>query len=210
MNNQLKNISLKDYVYEKIKKMIDEGSFSIGEKIDKNELSKLFNISLTPINDALNRLVGEKYISVESRKGFYIKEYTDKELADLFSLRIGIESVAVRLCCEIASDEEIKIISSFFDGIDPYNEKDLEEYKKQDKLFHRKIIEFARNTYLNDILSQTGFLSKSILTGLVRGPEETYKEHMKIIDCLLARDADGAQKAMTKHLSRSKVKLIGK
>ena len=194
------NLALKDYLYEDIKNMIDSGELPAGTKINKFELAKRFNVSQTPINDALNRLVGEKYIYIEPRKGFFVKEYSYEELIQLYELRAGLEAIAARLCCEKASDDEIRILSESFSGFSfPLSEAEYKRYFSTDKAFHANIIEFARNEYIFEMLKTTGFLAKSNIAGLIRPPEETYPEHLEMEKAFLVRDGEAVQQLLAKH-----------
>ena len=93
METKLENRSVKDYIYDKIKELLENNEFVVGEKINKNDLALRFNISLTPINDALNRLVGENYLVQYPRKGFFVKEFSPKELCDLFENGVSDDMV---------------------------------------------------------------------------------------------------------------------
>jgi DNA-binding GntR family transcriptional regulator len=76
MESRIENKSLRQNVYEKIRDLIDTGELVFGEKINKIDLAERFSVSQTPINDALNRLVGENYLIQQSRKGYYAVSYT--------------------------------------------------------------------------------------------------------------------------------------
>ena len=86
----IENIVLNDYLYTEIKKMIDEGTLKVGEKILKPELAKRFNVSLTPINGAINRLVGEGYIEQEARKGCSVKGLSKTEICQAFDRIVAV------------------------------------------------------------------------------------------------------------------------
>lgn len=202
---QIENIALKDSIYERIKTMIDTGDLAMGQKINKLELAQQFNVSQTPINDALNRLVGENYIVQESRKGFFVKVFSVEEMAWLFELRAGLEGIAARLCCERASDEDIKNLSSLFDGFSlPFKTEDYKKYALVDKTFHKLLIQYANNPYITKTLETTGLLIKSNLKGLVRPPEETLGEHQQIIQAIIERDAEHAAQRIENHLLSSR------
>jgi DNA-binding GntR family transcriptional regulator len=47
----VENKALRDYIYEKIRELIENEELSSGEKINKSLLEKRFNVSATPIND---------------------------------------------------------------------------------------------------------------------------------------------------------------
>ena len=62
MTPKVENKALRNYVYEHIRGLIDQGIIPFGEKINKHELAKSLGVSQTPINDALNQLVGERFL----------------------------------------------------------------------------------------------------------------------------------------------------
>ena len=99
MNVKIDNTSLKSYVYNEIKQMIYAGKFPLDQKINKAELAEHFNSSLTPINDALNRLVGEKFLTLESRKGYFVREFSVEEMiefCDGINSEIGGDTSSIR------------------------------------------------------------------------------------------------------------------
>ena len=201
----IENIVLNDYLYNEIKKMIDDGTLKVGEKILKPELAKRFNVSLTPINGAINRLVGEGYIEQEARKGCSVKGVSKTEICQAFELRAGIEMMAVRLCCEKATDEQLEEIASLFDQFTiPFDESSYKKYVAKDNEFHEKIIKCSGNTLIIQTMDLAAFIARSNRGGLVRPPEQTLAEHRYISDALKARDADEAARRMLEHLLRSR------
>jgi len=211
MDTKLENKSVKDYIYDKIKELLENNDFEIGEKINKNDLANRFNISLTPINDALNRLVGENYLVQYPRKGFFVKEFSAKELCDLFEIRAGLEGIAIRLCCEKASNEELNELIHTFDIFENnIGESMRKEYIQIDKEFHKKIIFLADNPLISQVRNSLGFLSRSYQKGLMKPMENSLSEHHRIIDALKNRDAKMAQKAMEDHLLGSRDRIISK
>ncbi len=209
MDNKLENRSVKDYIYEKIKELLENNEFPIGVKINKNDLANRFNISLTPINDALNRLVGENYLIQYPRKGFFVKEFSRKEMCDLFEIRAGLEGIAIRLCCEKASDEEIEELINYFNIFENgINKNSLKEYTKVDKNFHKRIIYLAQNPLISQVRNSLGFLSRSYQKGLIKPMENSLQEHHKIIEALKKRDGKKAQEAMENHLLGSRNRIL--
>lgn len=205
MESRVENKSLRQNVYEKIRDLIDTGELVFGEKINKIDLAERFSVSQTPINDALNRLVGENYLIQQSRKGYYVKEFDFQEFCNLFEMRAGLEGIAARLCCERATDEELHVLITAFDGFSlPMDEQQRSDYTKADKQFHRNILKFSKNQTILDALYTTGFLNRSYQKGLVRGPEITLGEHKKVVDAFKNRDGEGAQRYMIEHLFNSR------
>lgn len=202
---KIENKILSDHVYDTIRRMILDGDLSPGIKINKNDLVKRLDVSLTPINASISRLVGERLIEQRSRYGFFVKEYDCKELQDLYAVRAGLEGVAIRLCIEDGCEEHLEHLSSFFRNFTlPMNEKDLKEYAKTDKLFHTTIIKYSGNRMMEDMNSSYAYIMRSYQKGLIRPPGETLKEHLQIVEAIEQRDGFLAQELILQHLLRSK------
>lgn len=206
---KIENRSLKDTLYIKIRDLILSNEFEIGEKITKDDLAKRFGVSPTPVNDALNRLVGEHYLTLESRKGYFVREYDKKEYRDLFAMRAAIEGMAAKLICEIGNSEHLEELIHMFDAFNEENVKNDEEaYIEADMNFHAKIIIYSENSLFIETAQSQGFLWRSYQKGLAKDPRVSLKEHMTIIEAFKEKNGDNAQKAVLAHLMHSREKFM--
>jgi DNA-binding GntR family transcriptional regulator len=206
---EIKNRVLFELVYEQIKNLIDEGVLQPGEKIDKKALVEILGVSQTPINEALSKLAGEKFLEQRSRQGFFIRQYSYFELSQLFELRAAIEGMAARLCAEHVQDDELKGLVKLFDGFTlPLSKKRSADYLHADKQFHESLVKYSGNPFLMETFISSGYLPKSYQKGLLRPTEETLPEHMRIIDALKKRDARLAQELTIIHLLKTRDKLL--
>ena len=205
---KIENRSLKDTLYIRIRDLILNNEFAIGEKITKDDLAKRFGVSPTPVNDALNRLVGEHYLALESRKGYFVREYDRKEYRDLFAMRAAIEGMAAKLICEQNNEEHISELVHMFDAFNEDNVNDNEEaYIEADMNFHAKIIMYSENSLFLETAQSQGFLWRSYQKGLAKNPSTSLREHMAIIEAFKIKDGDRAQKAVLDHLMHSREKF---
>jgi len=203
--SKIENKILTDLVYEKLKVMIDDGVLTPGQKINKLELSKMLGVSQTPINDALSRLAGEKFLEQRSRQGYFVRAFSDEELVALFEMRGALEGMAIRLCCENATSDQIEELSRCFEGFSfPLNEKTYMDYVHADKNFHEKVIRYSGNSILWELSRTSGYMIKSNMKGLTRPPEETYPEHVAMVHALKERNGDEAQRLMIQHHLKSR------
>jgi len=212
---RVENKALRNYVYDHIREMIDQGDLPIGKKIDKSELAERLGVSQTPIHDALNQLVGEKFLEQRPRDGYYIREFNAVEFCELFEMRAGLEGIAVRLCCENATDEQLRVLTSAFDEFSlPMDEELVHHYYETDRRFHEDIVVFSGNGFILESLKTTGFQARTYQKGLVRGPDITLHEHRMVVEAIKARDGERAQQQMIWHLLGSrdvfKALLLGK
>lgn len=202
---RVENKALRNYVYDHIRVMIDQGDLPIGKKIDKSELAERLGVSQTPIHDALNQLVGEKFLEQRPRDGYYIREFNAVEFCELFEMRAGLEGIAVRLCCENATDEQLRVLTSAFDEFSlPMDEELVHHYYEIDRRFHEDIVVFSGNGFILESLKTTGFQARTYQKGLVRGPDITLHEHRMVVEAIKARDGERAQQQMIWHLLGSR------
>ncbi|MFC5342936.1 GntR family transcriptional regulator (plasmid) [Brevundimonas staleyi] len=68
--------SVNERVYAAIKAQILDGAFSPGEHLDAALLGQQHNASLTPVQTALNRLVGERILEKYAKDGFFLPRVT--------------------------------------------------------------------------------------------------------------------------------------
>ena len=198
-------------VYQRIKDMIFDGFLPPGEKINKIDLSRQLGVSITPVNEVINRLTGEKFLEKRGRKGYFVKKFSMKDLTEFYTVRAGLEGVALRFCIEELSDDQLNEFENFFKDFHlPLDEKEKERYMKEDQRFHEKIIDLSGNSMITDFNQNFNFIMKSYQKGLVRQPEETLKEHQEIIKAIIERKSHKAQELLIIHHLKSIRKLKSK
>jgi DNA-binding GntR family transcriptional regulator len=202
---KIKNDHLVDLVYEKVKQMILDGALIPGEKINKVELANILGVSITPVNEVVNRLAGEKFIDRINRFGYFVKKLTFEDLKEFFAVRAGLEGIAIRLCINELSDKKLNEFDNIFNKfILPLNEEEVKHYLKADQKFHEKIIELCGNSIIIDFNKNFNFVMKSYQKGLIRPPEETLSEHLEIIKAIMERNGQKAQELITSHHLKSR------
>ncbi len=139
------NFSLKEHIYEVLKNGItamniyDEGA---DLRLDERQMSEQLGISRTPIREALARLEQEGFIEIQPRRGVFIKRKSLEEILEMITVWAALESMAARLACEYASEEEIATLR----GALPSYRKDelrahIDEYSEANISFHQRILD---------------------------------------------------------------------
>src|ERR1700733_7500666 len=83
--------------YESIKKYILAGKLGHEVRLTEEALSQQLGISKSPIREALNGLQNEVLLRIEPRRGAYLRQFSVKEVGDLYSLREVLEVYAVSI-----------------------------------------------------------------------------------------------------------------
>jgi DNA-binding GntR family transcriptional regulator len=196
-------------VYQEIKKALFEGIWHPGDRVDRKHLAERFGISQTPVNDALNRLAGEGLLESRLHDGFFVPDYSDVELADLFAVRAGLESIAARLCAETCDKNHRQLLMACFAAFgDGYVDGQQSIYLQADRTFHTLILQYSGSTRLKEVETVFGIACRSYEHGLIRPPGETLPEHLSIVDAICRQDSRAAQMAMADHLLATRSFLL--
>lgn len=139
----LESVNLNDLAYEEIKKRIISREFAPGQRLVDSQLATIFQISRTPIRDAMRRLTKEGLLTNTSSRGFYVFAPTLKDIDEIFSISGMIETEAaariIRRLRENPSprlEEELNILEKKASEVFPM-EKD-EEFKRSHDGARRK------------------------------------------------------------------------
>lgn len=196
--------------YEKIKALIKSKKLKPGQKIVQEKLAKELGISRTPLRSGLLKLEAESLIESIPRRGVIVKEFSNEEILEIYDCRIAMESMAVRLFTERASQSDIDGLYDLFKPFLNIAIIPLDDYQKADSIFHDTIIKKCGNRFLFNLFQKGNLLNCIDLIGLIRHPEETINEHNSIIDALNDRDADKSSHLIEEHLKITKQLILKK
>ena len=206
--SKISNDELGAQAYKKVRAMIISKKLVPGQKIVQDKLAESLGISRTPLRSALQMLEAEYLVQSVPRKGVIVKEFSDKEIVELYDCRIALEGTATSLFTTIASEAEIDRLAGLFQ---PFLESpiDANKYQIADSIFHDSIIQGCGNSFLSKLFQQGNILLIINMVGLVRPPEETLNEHLSIIRAMRKRDSEMAESLVKSHLDKSKKLFIG-
>ncbi|WP_175639316.1 GntR family transcriptional regulator [Metabacillus schmidteae] len=198
--------------YHMIKKMIYEGKFQPGERINETQLAKEFNVSKSPIREAIRILEKEGLLVVEKLK-VVVYEPTLKEVRDIYFCRKALESFAVSLTTQIASDEELREIEDLLEKTEQAIQANEEPNTiiSLNEQFHNLIMNFTRNTRLQkQVADLRGLITYfRILNFKGESRAETIlDQHRHIFNFMKKRDEKLAAEEMIKHLELDVEHLI--
>lgn len=193
-------------LYHTIKKMIFEGKLKPGERIVETQLAKEFNVSKSPIREAIRILEKEGLVIVDEKSRVMVYQPTMKDVEEIYFCRMALESFAVGLVTRIATNAELDEIEKTLMQTD----QAIRELKSSDTiislnyLFHKLIIQYTQNSrlkkQLNDLNSLMYFFRVLNFEGDNRA-EIILNQHRGIFDCIKKREPDQASQAMINHLN---------
>ena len=172
-------------------------------RLDERKLSLDLGVSRTPVREALTVLEQEGFVRFEARRGVFVIKKTKKEIVSMIQAWSALESMAARLACEHASDEQLLCLRQRFPEFYEGQPSDhLYEYSEANMRFHQKIISLGQCDVITDITSNLLMHVRGIRnTALRQGNRaaDSIKEHVQIIEALEARDANLAERLVREH-----------
>lgn len=82
--------------YSALKAMLRRGEILPGARLDANRLAMEFGVSMTPVRDALHRLVGERIVEGGAGEGFHVPKLSEADLRELYEWHSALIVIAVR------------------------------------------------------------------------------------------------------------------
>lgn len=204
MNNGRRSIA--DTVFDRIEADILNGTLPPGELLTELKLCELLSVSRTPVREALNRLRQEGLIE-ESGKGAVVVGITDRDLDDIYEIRLRVEGLATAMCAEVITDGELKQLEETVALQEYYtSRRDSDSIRNLDSEFHRLIYSFCGSRILSELLSDLHRKVQRFRRSSVEDPDRAraaVKEHGEILDALRSRDRDRAERLAVAHIKNA-------
>lgn len=162
---------------------IISGRIESGTMLSENKLAIDFAVSRSPIREALKILASENIIRLE-RMGAVVIGLSNKEIEEIYDMRLLIESFVFERLVRIDTNELIKELSKILEMMNiAIKYRDADEFSYQDVLFHETIIRAANHSYILLIWNNLKPVMESlILLSMRRRFEENYEDFTRIIN----------------------------
>ena len=140
---------LRQHVYEQIKHDIITCKLAPGEPISENQFLDRFQVSKTPIREALTSLVQDGLVEYTPNRGFQVTPVSITDIQEIFEARIFIETEIFRLAVKKISDAEIDELEkhNWVEG-DARSQEHAEAFLESNRKFHSTLAAAARNSRL--------------------------------------------------------------
>lgn len=200
--------TLADQVHETLRAALIAGEMEPGETYSVPTLTSRFDMSPTPVREAMLRLVKEGLVEPVKNKGFRVIEIQPEQLDQIIELRLMLEVPATVKAARVATPTQLKKLREIAKRVLSYAKSgNLTMYIKADTELHQTLMSIAGNTRLLEITDQLraqtrllglGHLAK---TGALAASAQ---EHMDLLDAIEDGDAKAVQKLITHHLGHAR------
>lgn len=200
----MKSTSLRAQVEGAISAAIVSGELAPGTVVSVPSLAAQFNVSATPVREAILHLETRGFVVALRNKGFRVTDVDDEALAQIVEVRRMLEPEAMYRLAPVFDSRKSPAARKLADRIvTGAAEEDLNAYLAADREFHLSLIAMLGNPVLVGIVADLRERTRLVgLRSMLRTNELTLSasEHHGLLDLLEARDADGVRSLMQRHI----------
>ncbi|MGC8572939.1 MAG: GntR family transcriptional regulator [Caldisphaera sp.] len=190
-----------DIVYELLKKDILNRRFEPKDKLSETALAKIYNVSRTPIREALHKLEKEGLV-VKLSDGYHVNFLTKEQILKLFEVRSILEGLAAEKAALNRDPELLKKLREAAEEFRKISKSDPLAAAIANSAFHDIVADLSGNEYLRDILKDIRNKLAIVRVDLFASAnrvEQEIEEHWKIYQAIEKGDPQEAKKAALEH-----------
>jgi DNA-binding GntR family transcriptional regulator len=204
--------TVNETVYARLRDHILAGGAAIGQRLDERELSKQLGVSRTPVREAIGKLAADGIVDYRPHQGSFVRRLTVKEVQDLYTVRIELETLAVRLSMGKFGSGFLDTLSEIVDGTEAAMlASDLVEFARQDQRMHALFVDAADNSALADSLGRIENLiqmARNLANQRPGLPEATDVQRHALLDAFRQGDTEKAVAAMRSHIESVSAAIV--
>lgn len=200
--------------YDQVRAAIVENRYPPGQRLIEQRIAEELGLSRTPVREALRLLEAEGLVVSEKNRGAMVRPLSSTEVDDLYGLRIQLESYAVAVATQRATEEELgELVAAADEFSDVRKSVDIDSVSGVRKLhaanrrFHDAIINAARHRRLASMLARTvdiPLVFRAFQSFGAAEVERSDKFHHLIAEAMVRRDAARAAALMAEHISQGR------
>ena len=198
-------------VYERLRAEILTCRLAPGTEITEAALASRFDVSKSPVRDALFRLEQEGLVIIMPRQGYRVTPVSVRDAREMFQVRGILESACVEAAAAGALPEQLR-------GLERFRRFDRARYPlgfaEYNSAFHRELARLSGNSRLeravNDLIDQ---MQRVVTLGVetIKGsdPRGLVDQHGAIIDAVQQRQPRKAARLVRRHVAEAE-KRVGR
>jgi DNA-binding GntR family transcriptional regulator len=196
--------SLCDQVFSRLADEIVLGQLPPGTHLDEQDIANRCGVSRTPVREALKQLAVTGLANYRPHKGSVVRSLTAADLNLMFEAIAELESSCARYAAlRMTAPERDALRANYVQCQQAAHDNDMELYDRCNREFHSLIFSGAHNPFLQET---TGALRGRVMQfrrGQFVNPnrlEQSLVEHSRVVNAILAGDAEAAGREMRAHL----------
>ncbi len=206
-----KKQTLREQIADTIRDAIIKGILKPDERVAEAEMANKFNISRTPIREAMRQLESEGFIKVTPHRGAFVAPITEKDIREFYAIKSILEGYAARLACNRISEEDIRKMDDLNNKFEIVHKNG--EWRTAFKLhneFHERFLRNCGNDKLYQLLKSLTqqfqrFRIALTMSGKIEG---SITQHKEIVEAFRKRDQNRVEELVKQNATYGSEVLI--
>lgn len=190
-------------VYAHLKRAIVHGEVRPNERLVELDLAAELETSRTPVREALQLLAADGLVTSRKRS-WVVREHTQGEIQEIYDVRAALEGYAVRLAAQRATDAELAQIAALHDReVGRVLTSPRGHLVEVNDKFHGAIVDASHSQRMIDYVRRNSEFHFNHRVAVLYTDEEataSIDEHQQLVEALMARDGDRAEKLAREHI----------
>ncbi|GAB3627109.1 GntR family transcriptional regulator [Pandoraea terrae] len=193
-------------IYKSLADQIIDGTLQPGEKLDERVVAERFEVSRTPIREALRELGARGLVEVVPRRGVVVAKIGAERLSVLLEADCELEALCARRAAECMTAMEKKELEFLHEqSANLVAADDIDGYLEVNRQFHSLICAGAHNDVIATMVADL----RERLAPFRQAQSQiedrfavSHAEHQAVVAAILASDSEAAYNAMRSHNAR--------
>ncbi len=183
---------------------IVRGALAPGAPLDETDIARRFNVSRTPVREALRQLAASGLIETRAHRGAVVARPSIERLTGMFEAMAELEAICAGLAAERmtpvqrnrleAVHEELRVLS---------HAGNPERFHEVNERFHNTVYAGSQNTYIAEMTLATRVRVQPFRRAQFRNLgrlAKSHAEHDRVVVAIMRGDKAGASAAMRAHI----------
>ncbi|WP_022958212.1 GntR family transcriptional regulator [Spongiibacter tropicus] len=203
---------VRDHAVDKLRNAICTGLYPPGTRLIERELCEALGVSRTSVREALRQLQSESLIEVGQRRNIRVAIVSSDEAADLYFIRIQLETEAVRRFVELADKEAIKNLVQIRKAMSKQLHKgDIQQLCQLAGEFYETILAGCGSKVIYDVAKQLLARVQYLRFRSMSAPgrlDDGLREWDSLVEAITSGKGKLAAKLMADHLENAKQAVV--
>jgi DNA-binding GntR family transcriptional regulator len=180
------------------------GRFRPGDRLDEQSLAARFEVSRTPIREALMQLASTGLVELQARRGAFVASLSFKDVVERFEVMAALEGMCGALAARrITEPMQRELETAHEDCVREALQENADAYYYANERFHHVIYKACQNAFLAEQAQHLHARLKPYRRLQLRARSRvatSLAEHQGIVDAIRAGDGDRAERLLREHI----------
>jgi DNA-binding GntR family transcriptional regulator len=191
-----------DYVSDSLRRSILNGELAGGTRLGLGEIATMFDVSTTPVREALRELSFEGLVRLDTYRGGVVTAVTRSEVEEIVRIRQVLEPMAIEEAVSSMTPEIIADAEEILDGM--ARSESWDKWVHGNRAFHQKLYEPAASRRLVALIKSLQDTTVVFVSAtLRRSPilkETATEDHRAMLVSARTGDTEGLIEHTLRHL----------